>query len=1066
MGKKIMGGLFELPSTPDNYYNLHDPEKSFESILFRDGYVLQGRELNDLQELFFEHARGLGDALFADGDIIRDAQISVDASTGQVTAQAGAIYLAGKVRGVPPASFVIPTSGTVTVGIRLVLTVISENEDPALRNPAQGCDGEGEAGAWRLKVEALWGFDTDGGSGRFVPVHTVDNGVVRAKEQPPNQDSFTQGIARYDRDSTGGSGYVAEGMLLRFAEQTDDAQIYNLSEGRCRVYGYGVEVPTSRRLSYPARPDLRTIDTEVHVGDGTESQRIAVAHPPIHAVKKVNVIVEKSVELTHGSYAGCEDALPDTSVVALLEVKQGDTVYVSGDDYTKNGDKIDWSPAGDEPATGSSYQVKYTVMTQQVPDDVDADGFSVKNAVRDSNVLVTYEQALPRIDRLCVTQDGAFEWVQGVGNELAPKSPAVPATMLALASVTQAWRGAPAVVNDGVRVVPFADIQAINARLDYVMAEVARQRLEADATTREDGARVGMFVDPLLDDSMRDQGVSQTAAIVGGELCLPIAASAYMLSRDISVPKSRSYVPVVALAQTLRTNSMRVTPYSAFDPMPARVTLTPSIDRWTEYDTTWASPVTEKFDVSRDGYYHVVVGTETKTTTETLSSQSSALEFLREIDVAFEARDLEPGETVHEVTFDGMVMECRTAEGEPGTITADENGVARGVFTIPPNVPAGAKTVVVSAHSRQGQAVFVGQGTLTVQTLRQVKQVTTVWVDPLAQTFVAEEAMQLAGVDLYFTAAGGDAQVQIREVVNGVPTRVVFAEAHIAREDMVVTGGGHTRVLFDAPVALSANVEYALVVLCDDAETSLAIAVLGEYDELRKSYVTSQPYTIGVMLSSSNASTWTAHQDKDMAFRLLKADFTSAQAQEIDLGSVDTEEEATDMLLFGLSDLPTAKTSVQYAVDLPDGTTASMAEGQAVNFAKGQTGRFSVKASLSGDATASPVLYPGTMLVCGKVGTTADYCTRSITSSGAAKGVLIFDAIIPAGAAVTPKMREDEGEWQEMTKAGTVNQGDGLVEFRYELALSGGDMVKAKIELSGTATARPRVRNIRMLAVK
>ena len=52
MGKKIMGGLFELPSTPDNYYNLHDPEKSFESILFRDGYVLQGRELNDLQELF------------------------------------------------------------------------------------------------------------------------------------------------------------------------------------------------------------------------------------------------------------------------------------------------------------------------------------------------------------------------------------------------------------------------------------------------------------------------------------------------------------------------------------------------------------------------------------------------------------------------------------------------------------------------------------------------------------------------------------------------------------------------------------------------------------------------------------------------------------------------------------------------------------------------------------------------------------------------------------------------------------------------------------------------------
>lgn len=663
----------------------------------------------------------------------------------------------------------------------------------------------------------------------------------------------------------------------------------------------GVEVPTSRRLSYPARPDLRTIDTEVHVGDGTESQRITVAHPPIHAVKKVNVIVEKSVELTHGSYAGCEDALPDTSVVALLEVKQGDTVYVSGDDYTKNGDKIDWSPAGNEPATGSSYQVKYTVMTQQVPDDVDADGFSVKNAVRDSNVLVTYEQALPAY-RPPVCYPGRCVRV-GTGRRQRA-GPQVPGL-----SRPPCWRW-PASPRHGAALLLSSMTGCVWCRLPTFRPSMPAwitswpkwpQRLEADATTRKTARVSACLSSRCWDDSMRDQGVSQTAAIVGGELCLPIAASAYMLSRDISVPKSRSYVPVVALAQTLRTNSMRVNPYSAFDPMPARVTLTPSIDRWTEYDTTWASPVTEKFDVSRDGYYHVVVGTETKTTTETLSSQSSALEFLREIDVAFEARDLEPGETVHEVTFDGMVMECRTAEGEPGTITADENGVARGVFTIPPNVPAGAKTVVVSAHSRQGQAVFVGQGTLTVQTLRQVKQVTTVWVDPLAQTFVAEEAMQLAGVDLYFTAAGGDAQVQIREVVNGVPTRVVFAEAHIAREDMVVTGGGHTRVLFDAPVALSANVEYALVVLCDDAETSLAIAVLGEYDELRKSYVTSQPYTIGVMLSSSNASTWTAHQDKDMAFRLLKADFTSAQAQEIDLGSVDTEEEATDMLLFGLS---------------------------------------------------------------------------------------------------------------------------------------------------------------------
>ncbi len=401
------------------------------------------------------------------------------------------------------------------------------------------------------------------------------------------------------------------------------------------------------------------------------------------------------------------------------------------------------------------------------------------------------------------------------------------------------------------------------------------------------------------------------------------------------------------------------------------------------------------------------------------------------------------------------------------SVVADENGVATGRFTIPPNVPAGAKTVEFEGAENvgtRGSAVFVGQGNLTVQTLRQVNTVTNYWTDPLAQTFVFEADTQLCGVDVWFTASGGDARAQIREVSNGVPTRVVLAEVHIPASSMVVTGGGHTRILFPSPVMLSANTEYALVILCDDPVTALAVAELGKFDSLAQTWVVSQPYTIGVLLSSSNASTWTAHQDKDLTFRLLRADFTAA-AQTLDLGEADATDDATDMLLMSLAEMPTAKARVAYGLTLPDESALTVAEGQSLRLERAVRGRIGVKATLSGDSESSPVLYPGNALLCGKVARTADYYSRSIKATGARKAVLIYDAVVPSGASVLPELRVNSGDYQSMTQESTTQQGDGRVEFHYSLNLSDADEIKAKLTLTGTSTARPRVRNIRLLAV-
>ena len=643
----------------ENYSRTFDPAKCFERMLYRDGYVLQGRELNDEQEMSAWRLKQIADAILTDGDIIRDAQITVNDKTGEVNAQSGAIYLNGAVRGVAPATFIIPTTGTVAVGIRMRETIVSEMDDPGLRNPAQGVDGEGEPGAWRLRVETFWGHDGDGALGEFFPVHLVDNGVVRAKEQPPALNSFNAVLERYDRDSTGGGSYIASGLKVQRADDTASAQIYTVSEGRCRVNGAGVDLPTSRRLAYPAVPDLRRIDTEIHVARGGSAERILVAHGPIHSVESLRVLMEKTVVLTHGSYPGCSDTLPDTSVRTIERVWQGDTVYEAGSDYTKVGDKIDWGPQGAEPDPGSTYHATIRAIVVQTPDNLDADGFDVHFAVSGSDILVTYQQALPRLDRLCITCDGTFTWLKGIAAENNLKAPSVPDTMLALATVAQTWRPERPVSSDGVRVIPFSSIEALNRRVEYLAREVARQRLEADVSTRENGTRAGIFVDPLLNDDMRDQGIEQSAAIIDGELTLPIAATAFMLSGDVRRPTARAFTPQICLAQTLRTGEMRVNPYSAFDPMPARVTLSPAIDRWTETKTRWTSGETRHFNRTRDGYYHIAVGKEYATSNEMLAQNFESLEYLRPIEVSFKIEGFGSGEELRQILFDGIPVEAR-----------------------------------------------------------------------------------------------------------------------------------------------------------------------------------------------------------------------------------------------------------------------------------------------------------------------------------------------------------------------------------------------------------------------
>lgn len=400
------------------------------------------------------------------------------------------------------------------------------------------------------------------------------------------------------------------------------------------------------------------------------------------------------------------------------------------------------------------------------------------------------------------------------------------------------------------------------------------------------------------------------------------------------------------------------------------------------------------------------------------------------------------------------------------TLIANELGEIRGKFTIPASVPSGSKAVLFTGKGgSSANASFVGQGSLTVQNIVQAQTITRYWTDPLAQTFALSSPAQICGVDLWFTARGSSqVRIQLRDTDNGYPGRSVLAEVRLEPAQLVVTGGGHTRALFAAPVSLAADTEYAVVIMCDDAETALSVAELGQFDAVRQYYVSGQPYQVGVLFSSSNASAWTAHQEKDLAFRLLAADFTAGNA-EVALGTV-TVTDATDLMVLALEDIPRADTRVEYELTLPSGTVQRVAAGQPIRLSASQTGGVAVKAALTGTAGgASPVLYPGTQVLAGNVLASAVYQSRAVPAISATRAVLMYEALLPSGATVTPEFKTDTGDWMPMVADGTAQQGDGWVEFRFTATLSEVTDVRYRLTLTGTSLARPQVRNLKFLAL-
>lgn len=389
-------------------------------------------------------------------------------------------------------------------------------------------------------------------------------------------------------------------------------------------------------------------------------------------------------------------------------------------------------------------------------------------------------------------------------------------------------------------------------------------------------------------------------------------------------------------------------------------------------------------------------------------------------------------------------------------------GHIEGYITIPEGIPSGTKQVIFTGNQGSyGETTYTSRGLITLEERRAVTLTSgrSSRIDPLAQTFTLKESRFIGGVDVWFTEKGARrVMIQIRETNLGMPTSKVLAEGFVTADQISLTTA--TRLTF-SPIWCHADTEYAFVLLTDDPDHAVALAELGQYDSKQETWITTQPYQVGVLLSSSNAMTWTAHQEKDLAFRLLAAKFTETN-HTIILEDKITVKDLTDLMILGNVERPTSETDIEFFLTESDGTEHQLSEDLPLALREKINGACVLKAHLKGNSKASPVLYPCLQAVCGTVSEEADYVTRTIPVSEASKVTVTYEAITPGTSSVKIYIQKgDVWELIELSKGIPVDHPwDERTHIRENFS---GNAVKIKIVLTGTVLYRPKVRSLRVI---
>lgn len=681
------------------HFNRFNPAAKWVSVDFNGGRRLQSAELNEMQSIALYRDKQIGDIIFGSGSVIEGGELYINAEKTELRITPARVYLDGIVHDIPETTLPITGVGEEDVGLKVVMTEVTYEDDPTLLDPAIDHSNFGMPGADRTVANPQWSINDP----QATPMYRLIDGELVTNTIPPEIDGFTPILARRTYDQAG--SFLVSGMD-GYIEPRDETSVnLVIDAGKAYVLGYELSRLVPTRIAVPKSLDYRTVINETKTYT-TGTTFYSLNSKPVKEIKQITATVQRTDTITRGNIGGTADTLPYTPVVNVVEVKQGEKVYAAGVDYQHAGDTVDWSLSGEEPAGGTTYTVTYQytkIMVQGTDYTLDSDrikwGAAADLPVSGTTFQTTYEFYLSRKDVYYIDAKNEIKVVQGQP-AVIPFAPNSPPDVLELGELYLPPNSdAVVVTNRKPKRLTMLELRSLLDRLERAEYNQAIQSLDTAAQLSDPTlSKKGIYTDNFTNFERSDIGHPDFDAMIDPAervLQLPIEGefidmivdatktTARMHERLVTAP----YTEEVIISQTLSTQTMNLNPYMVFGNI-ATIRLTPSSDTWIEKET-----ITKKVWGWWSDWRKV--GTS-KTTTSIILEED--VPFIRQREVVVHGEAFEPLSDNIKAEFDGVPVDLipmgTTAAGTvPGTIRADGLGRFQCKFTIPPNIRCGTREV-------------------------------------------------------------------------------------------------------------------------------------------------------------------------------------------------------------------------------------------------------------------------------------------------------------------------------------------------------------------------------------
>jgi hypothetical protein len=354
------------PSLPLYYYDRYTPDKKWDKLLFLPR-VLQASELNEIQSVIEEKLKRFGDVFMSDGSVIKGCDIITPTTyPGTLLVASGYVYVHGKILTVDEQNVGGSFSG---LGVEYVYmdtttTIITENEDPTLRDPVMGEPNYLYGGSHRQVVNVSFSNETYKSATSIVFGYILDGKVI-FKFPTFGADKAVRVMEQRTYDVSG--NFIVNGANLKVQHNATDDSKYDMVIEPYNAYLNGKEyvstvsqlVSQDKAVEMVTDQVLLPISSAVGSTLGLINNVFTLSRFFVNKIYTCSYPVEETFTVTHAVAGGTDPIGIAGTLIDIVSVYDGSTTYILTTDYLVDDfDRaIEWSPGGAEPLVGHTYNV-------------------------------------------------------------------------------------------------------------------------------------------------------------------------------------------------------------------------------------------------------------------------------------------------------------------------------------------------------------------------------------------------------------------------------------------------------------------------------------------------------------------------------------------------------------------------------------------------------------------------------------------------------------------------------------------------------------------------------------